>query len=159
MQHHDVTSMGGMSHDHGDMDMGDSDSCSMNMLFTWSYKNTCVVFHWWHIRSRFDLLLSILAVTFLGYLYEYLRYYIYKSQLNHASLSSNTGSPEFRRNKLYQSCWYGLQVGFSFMLMLVFMTYNGWLMIAVVLGAAWGHYSWGARVKPITEEVPCLACH
>ncbi|QLL30266.1 hypothetical protein HG536_0A00830 [Torulaspora globosa] len=159
MQHHDLTSTAGMSHGHGDMDMGDSDSCSMNMLFTWSYKNTCVIFRWWHIKTIYDLFLSFLAILFLSYLYEYLRYYIYKSQQNHGVLPGNSSSPERRRNKLYQSCWYGLQVGFSFMLMLVFMTYNGWLMIAVVLGATWGHYSWGARVKSATDEIPSMACH
>lgn len=143
---------------HGNMDMGDSDSCSMNMLFTWSYKNTCVVFRWWHIRKLSDMLLSFIAIMFLGYLYEYLRYYIFKSQANRAGVT-NTSSSSHRKNKFYNSCWYGLQVGYSFMLMLVFMTYNGWLMIAVVLGAIWGHYSWGTRIKPLADEIPALACH
>lgn len=145
---------------HGDMDMGHGDSCSMNMLFTWNYKNTCVVFRWWHIRKLSDMLLSFLVILALGYLYEYMRYYIYKSQANRgSSLTSGTNNTDHRRNKLYSSCWYGLQVGYSFMLMLVFMTYNGWLMIAVVLGATWGHYSWGSRVKPLAEDIPSMACH
>lgn len=149
MQHHSTTM------NHGDMDMGE-DSCSMNMLFTWNYKNTCVVFRWWHIKRLSDLLLSFLAIMILGYLYEYMRYYIHKSLANRGSQTTNI---DRRRNKLYNSCLYGLQVGYSFMLMLVFMTYNGWLMIAVVLGAIWGHYSWGSHVKTLAEDIPAMACH
>lgn len=155
----------GMSHgsmSHADMDMGD-DHCSMNMLFTWKYKNVCVIFSWWHIKKFSHLLFSFLAIVLLTYGYEYLKYYIYKSQINRgvtapssdASVSSNVG----RRNRLSQSCWYGLQVGYSFMLMLIFMTYNGWLMLAVVIGAVWGHYSWSPRIRSIALEEASLSCH
>lgn len=155
MQHQDMSSMSGMNHDHGDMDMGD-DTCSMNMVFTWSYKNTCVIFRWWHLKKLSDLVLSFLAIAFLAYLYEYLKYYISKVQINRSGIVTPNNTS--RNYRVYNSCWYGLQVGYSFMIMLVFMTYNGWLMLAVVLGAIWGHYSWGSRVRPSSDE-PSLACH
>ncbi|SCU86494.1 LANO_0C08174g1_1 [Lachancea nothofagi CBS 11611] len=136
--------------DHGDMDHGDSDMCSMNMLFTWNYKNTCVVFKWWHIRTVWHLLLSMAVITACAYLYEYLKYFSTKSLV--ASSNASMG----RTVQLKRASWYGAQVGFSLMLMLVFMTYNGWLMLAVVLGAAWGHYSWGILTESNTRT---LACH
>lgn len=144
-----------------DMEM-EHDTCSMNMLFTWSYKNTCVVFSWWHIRTLADLLFSFIALVGLSYLYEYLKYRIYKSQLefseNQGHNVSNINPEVNKRNKITNSCLYGLQVGYSFMLMLVFMTYNGWLMIAVVLGAVWGHYSWGSLIEQNFGQ-SSLACH
>lgn len=151
---------------HPGMDHG-SDSCSMNMLFTWNYKNTCVVFRWWHIKTLPGLLLSCVTIALISGLYEYLKYYIHNTQRPYETLhltnsSNNDGSPDStsrvsRKLALTKSMWYGVQVGYSFMLMLVFMTYNGWLMIAVVLGAAWGHYHWGSKCA--TTDSQSLACH
>ncbi|SCV00009.1 LAME_0G06942g1_1 [Lachancea meyersii CBS 8951] len=134
---------------HGDMDHGNKDMCSMNMLFTWNYKNTCVVFKWWHIRTLPHLILSVALIVLISYLYEYLKYYASKSAIT-------SGSGSGRSANIKRASWYGAQVGFSFMLMLVFMTYNGWLMLSVVVGAAWGHYSWGSAVESNTRN---LACH
>lgn len=65
-EHHQATTM---------MDMGDDDDqCSMNMLFNWDTKNLCVVFKWWHIRTTFDAILTLLIVVLLGMGYEYLKF-------------------------------------------------------------------------------------
>ncbi|KAM5507199.1 copper transpport protein [Microsporum canis] len=57
-------------HDHGDMDMG---KCSMNMLFTFSTENLCIVFPQWRVTGLFSLLLSLAAVMLLVAGYEALR--------------------------------------------------------------------------------------
>jgi copper transporter 1 len=66
--------------DHGHMDHGHDDTtqpmqpmCSMNMLFTWSTDNLCIVFRSWRITSTFSLLLSLLAIVALTAGYEALR--------------------------------------------------------------------------------------
>jgi copper transporter 1 len=43
------------------------------MLFTWNTENLCIVFKWWHIRSTFGLIASLLAVVALVAGYEALR--------------------------------------------------------------------------------------
>lgn len=43
------------------------------MLFTWDTTNLCIIFHWWHIRSTFTLLVSLVAVAFLTAGYELVR--------------------------------------------------------------------------------------
>ncbi|RMZ92722.1 hypothetical protein DV736_g19, partial [Chaetothyriales sp. CBS 134916] len=58
--------------DHGDMDMG-GDKCSMNMLFTWSSKNLCIVFSQWHVTGTLSLILSLLAIVALTAGYEWVR--------------------------------------------------------------------------------------
>ena len=53
--------------------------------------------------------------------------------------------------ELYHKQFY-LQVTVSYMLMLVFMTYNVWLCLAVALGAGAGYFCFGWR-KQSTHDV------
>ena len=123
------------------------------MIFTWDWKNTCVVFKWWHIRTFTDFVLTIIAVIALTAGYEWLKARVVawdeRTRGNVVGLSNNS----VKRYKVTRGVLYGIQVGFSFWLMLVFMTYNGWLMIAVGVGAALGNYIWGSRPDH------SLACH
>lgn len=43
------------------------------MIFTWDYKNLCIVFKWWHIRSFSGLLISLIAIVALCAGYEAVR--------------------------------------------------------------------------------------
>ncbi|ODQ78326.1 hypothetical protein BABINDRAFT_162965 [Babjeviella inositovora NRRL Y-12698] len=54
-----------------------------------------------------------------------------------------------------KSVVYAVQVGYSFMLMLVFMTYNGWFMLATIVGAGLGNFIWGGK----EVEARSMACH
>jgi copper transporter 1 len=71
---------------------------------------------------------------------------------------------------------YGASVGLSFFLMLVFMTYNvcltayfldtdrfvcaqAYLIFAVILGAAVGHYILGGTIEPSGPADKGMACH
>jgi len=59
---------------------------------------------------------------------------------------------------------YGATVFLSFFLMLIFMTYNAYLIAAVVIGASLGHYIFGStiNVDAILAESSGgkgLACH
>lgn len=54
---------------------------------------------------------------------------------------------------------YGASVGLSFFLMLVFMTYNAYLIFAVILGAAVGHYILGDTIEPNGPADKGMACH
>ncbi|KAK2800710.1 hypothetical protein FQN50_008020 [Emmonsiellopsis sp. PD_5] len=58
--------------DHGDMDMG-GDQCSMNMLFTMSSKNLCIIFKQWRVTGPFSLFLSLVAIVLLTAGYEGVR--------------------------------------------------------------------------------------
>ncbi|KPI41280.1 uncharacterized protein AB675_8040 [Cyphellophora attinorum] len=56
----------------GDMDMGEG-QCSMNMLFTWSSKNLCIIFPQWRVTGTASLLISLLAIIVLTAGYEWVR--------------------------------------------------------------------------------------
>ncbi|PGH18155.1 hypothetical protein AJ80_04542 [Polytolypa hystricis UAMH7299] len=63
-------SMHSTDHGHGDMD---GDTCDMNMLFTWSSKNLCIIFRQWRVTGTFSLLLSLVAIVLLTAGYEAVR--------------------------------------------------------------------------------------
>jgi copper transporter 1 len=56
---------------------------------------------------------------------------------------------------MYRSALYALLMGISFWLMLVFMTYNGYLMIALILGAGVGHYMFGQGKLAAARNISC----
>ncbi|KAL1378798.1 hypothetical protein pipiens_015342 [Culex pipiens pipiens] len=52
---------------------------------------------------------------------------------------------------LFQTFLHIVQVTLSFLLMLIFMTYNTWLCLAVVLGAALGYFLFGWKKSVIVD--------
>lgn len=130
------------------------------MIFTWDWNNTCIVFKWWHVRTFTGFVLTFIAIVFLGMGYEFAKYWFTRWEKRHINVilgaTTNSSTLEIRQYTLKRSVLYGFQVGYSFMLMLVFMTYNGWYMIAVVLGAAIGNNIWGSMTDTTDSS---MACH
>ncbi|KAF2719937.1 Ctr copper transporter [Polychaeton citri CBS 116435] len=228
----------GHSH-HMDMDHGDHmmPMCSMNMLFTWSTKNLCIVFSSWRVTGTFSLIASLVAVAALTAGYEavkeasrryedhlaarfdrvarksppkllpgmnlskgvcrclrsscwgmkctslalrYLTRDLYDHELhkvdegtvtadggisetNHNERSSLLGralgrqsvKAEEQQGKLIKGVLYGFQVFYSFFIMLLFMTYNGWIMIAVGVGATIGYLLFAGGKTSATKDAAC----
>jgi copper transporter 1 len=164
--------------DHGDMDHGHGgmdDMCSMSMLFTWDTSNLCIVFKWWHIRTTPGLILSLLIVVALSAGYEALREASRRYEcavtkrledLPNASNEPATETTPFlwtgssqqetsRHAHVIKAVLYAVQNFYAFMLMLVFMTYNGWVMVAVSLGAFVGYLLFGNSTSATKDN----ACH
>ncbi|XP_062715017.1 high affinity copper uptake protein 1 isoform X4 [Aedes albopictus] len=79
---------------------------------------------------------------------------------NNNGLATNGGGDEASRvvqptmlstMHLFQTFLHILQVTLSFLLMLIFMTYNTWLCVAVVLGAALGYFLFGWKKSVIVD--------
>lgn len=147
---------------HGGMDHGDGgmhDMCSMSMLFTWDTTNLCIVFRQWHVRSTTSLLFSLLAVVLIAVGYEAIRalsrrYEDTLAKRVQALPRQNQGQAD-QRAHIIKAVLYALQNFYAFMLMLVFMTYNGWVMIAVTLGAFIGYVTFGQKTSATKDN----ACH
>lgn len=154
-----------MNHHHADAG-STKDTCSMNTSFTWSYKDTCIIFSCWKIKTSLDLLLSCVVLISLSLTYEWLKYNLQLYNSRQVSLPLHLNG-HTRLNCVVGSCLYGCRVGFSFLLMLVFMTYNGWLMLSVLIGAMVGHYLFGYRFQQQQQQQDqflvtvndSLACH
>ncbi|KAK3337438.1 Ctr copper transporter family-domain-containing protein [Cercophora scortea] len=173
--HHDHSAM-----DHSSPgDASASAMCSMNMLFTWNTKNLCIVFRQWQITSPLSLVISLLAIVALVAGYEALREGIRvfeartSKRVETAPLDgppsgeeSVTESTPFlwstgqnrvqvtRRAHVIKSVLYGVQNFYAFMIMLIFMTYNGWVMIAVSVGAGLGYLIFGGQTT-IAKDTAC----
>ncbi|KIK98258.1 hypothetical protein PAXRUDRAFT_824055 [Paxillus rubicundulus Ve08.2h10] len=163
--------------------------CSMNMLWNTQIVNTCVVFRSWHIHSNAQFVVSFFAIVLLGVLYEYLRVFqrdfdarigakLSKGKRS-ASPVSRSGTPESSEDvallsgrrvkqtsvavpmyyRVLRAVLYGASVFLSFFLMLVFMTYNAYLILAVVVGAATGHYVFGGYVDFDNAGSKGMSCH
>ncbi|KAK9315732.1 Ctr copper transporter family-domain-containing protein [Lipomyces starkeyi] len=144
-------------------DFGESAHCRTHMLFTWDSKDLCIVFDWWHIRSSIGFLVSLLVVLVLSLGYEYIRAINAAVDSDAETLPGPSGSkkddrPTYLsrpRSRIYRAAVYALQVLYSFFLMLVFMTYNGWIMLAVVGGAFTGHLLWSSRFDRSSRGMFC----
>jgi len=161
--------------------------CSMNMLWNTQIIDTCVIFQSWHIRSYAQFVISFVVIVLLGVLYEYLRVLQRNvdvkigEKLNKgkraASPASGRSTPgedaallSGRRAKqtgdvvpthyrALRAGLYGASVFLSFFLMLVFMTYNAYLIFAVIAGAAIGHYVFGGFVNFDNTSGKGISCH
>ncbi|KAL1633176.1 copper transpport protein [Neofusicoccum ribis] len=143
----------------------------MNMLFTWDTTDLCIVFRGWHVGSTWSLLVSLVGVVVLCAGYELVRE---ASRRYEASVAARQGgvkiggsgvpapgravvawsAREEKRVKLIRAALYAVQVFYSFFIMLLFMTYNGWVMLAVAVGAFVGYLAFGQGSATKT-----VACH
>ncbi|KJR84865.1 solute carrier family 31 (copper transporter), member 1 [Sporothrix schenckii 1099-18] len=59
-----------------------------------------------------------------------------------------------KRAHVTKAVLYGIQNFYAFMIMLVFMTYNGWVMLSVSIGAFVGYLLFGGAT-PVVKETAC----
>lgn len=137
-----------MNHDHHDME---HDMCSMNMFINTDTTNLCIVFKQWRITGAWSLIQSLVIITLFAMAFEYLRECTRKYESRPIQLETRE-----RRRQFVKSILYALQVGVSFMLMLVFMTYNVYVMGAVVLGSGMGYYFFNSDPNGASKS---MACH
>jgi len=135
----------------------------MHMLWNTQIVDTCVIFQSWHIRTQFGFFLSFIAIVLLGILYERLRntqrlldIKISASLVGERRESAEnqllltTGPKQYAVppfHRVQRAALYGVSTFLSFFLMLVFMTYNAYLIGAVVLGAIIGHYIYSETIE------------
>ncbi|XP_032594611.1 high affinity copper uptake protein 1 isoform X2 [Drosophila grimshawi] len=163
--HGDMGMGGHSSHHHGSGGTGHGMEHMMSMAFHFGYDET-ILFSWWHIETVAGLIGSMIAIFLLALLYEGLKYYreylFWKTYnlLEYRPVTGPQRNPEAPRlpppsaaaapspvqptmlsiNHLYQTLLQVLQVTLSFLLMLIFMTYNVWLCMMVVLGSGVGYF-------------------
>lgn len=163
---------GHMGHDMPGMG-GDGPKCNMNMLFTWDTTDLCIVFPSWHISGTGSLIFSLLAVVLLTAGYEAIReisrrYEAYSkgimegprddadesSSLLGPGRNGGVGRSAEQQMKMIKAVLYAVQVFYSFFIMLLFMTYNGWIMLAVAVGAFVGYLMFSQ-----SSSTKSVACH
>jgi len=145
--------------DHGNMDHSTSHRCSMNMLFTWDTQDLCIVFRQWHVSGTPSLIWSLMAIIALTAGYEAIReisrrYEAHSNVRRADDIPRRSARVVERKSKVIKAALYALQVFYSFFIMLLFMTYNGWIMLAVAAGAFLGYILFGN-----VSATKSVACH
>lgn len=130
-------------------------STNIQMIFTWDWNNTCVVYKWWHVKTTFGFLGTLLALVMISMLYEFCRAWSSEWHRRQRPVLPTANVSRDASYRIKSAIMYAGLVAYSFMLMLVFMTYVGWYMIAVVVGAGIGNYLWTAD----GPETKALICH
>jgi len=148
----------------------------MMHMFFHGGTNATILFEGWEVSETGAFIGSVVAVFFLAFLYEPLKFYrehLYRHsfktvEVNTVSLQVENGGAEKETHKtvqvpmlscmhIRQTCLHVVQVVLSYFLMLIFMTYNYWLCLAVAAGAGAGYFFFGWKkslVVDITEH-----CH
>ncbi|GAA5822752.1 hypothetical protein JCM11251_004366 [Rhodosporidiobolus azoricus] len=164
------------------MDMGGSSSsgtqaCQMStMLWDWNWKDACFISEQWHVRSVGDYVGTIIGVFFITLSIEAVRrlgrdydksiktaYYKRESRAL-AALAKNmdvekedVGEPApFRpstKEHLIRSAFYGVQFSAAYILMLLAMSFNGGVVLAIFAGGFVG-YALFARDTAEAFELP-----
>ncbi|XP_031626339.1 high affinity copper uptake protein 1 isoform X2 [Contarinia nasturtii] len=143
----------------------------MDMTFHFGYTEE-ILFKQWSIDSTMGLILSVILIAAMAALYEGLKYYreylfwkTYNSLQYRAvtlpdknavvgvNSEDTTGVKPSMTSfmHIYQTFLHILQVTLSFLLMLIFMTYNVWLCLGVVVGAAIGYFLFGWKKSVIVD--------
>jgi len=163
---------------HSDHSM-DNDSSSMGhgMMHMFFHGGTAetILFEFWKISETGGLILSMILIFLLAFAYEGLKFYrehLYRHSFQTVQLSTvampveNGTLRETHKTvqvkilstmHVWQTILHIVQMVVSYFLMLIFMTYNVWLCIAVALGAGVGYFCFGWKksvVVDVTEH-----CH
>ncbi|XP_023939085.2 high affinity copper uptake protein 1 isoform X2 [Bicyclus anynana] len=155
------------SHDHHKQHSGHM----MSMTFHGGFVET-ILFSWWNVTKVEQFIGSFFAIFILAVLYEGLKYYrkhlLWKTYagLQYCAVAPPDkgvanicaqDEPQVIQPRMmsvahgWQTVLHGVQVLVSYMLMLVFMTYNTWLCAAVVLGSATGYFLFGWRESVVVD--------
>lgn len=173
---HDMAHQHDHNHDHDhdhDHDHGQDHGCGSghNMVF---HAGVCqeILFNGWMTTTALELLGSAVAIFLAAVLYEGLKYYREAlharamtakgdSQVNitknECGAGGNCGGPAVVKysmlssGHIIQTLLHFIQSIASYVLMLVFMTYNVWLCLALVLGLAVGYFFFGWRKTTIVD--------
>ncbi|XP_053613747.1 high affinity copper uptake protein 1-like [Plodia interpunctella] len=173
MNHGMAHGMDGTERHHHDVD--DVDACGAShhhaMVF---HTGVCqeILFNGWLTTNALELFGSAVAIFLAGILYEGLKYYrealharattatadsrvnITKNECGQNGNCSGTAIVKYSMlssGHIVQTLLHVIQSTASYILMLVFMTYNVWLCIALVLGLAVGYFFFGWRKNTVVD--------
>ncbi|KAJ7028312.1 Ctr copper transporter [Mycena alexandri] len=153
--------------------------CAMNMLWNTQIVDTCIVFRTWHVSSTTTFLVSCAVIMALGVLYEALRatqktldarlvrelpgaVSLGEDARDVSTTSAGSTSKGLKiplHYRALRAALYGASIFLSFFLMLVFMTYNAYLILATVLGATVGHFIFSGTLDVRRDDPKNMACH
>lgn len=157
----------------------DPHACKISMLWNWYTIDTCFIAKSWHVTSRGMFAGSCIGVFFFVFACQWLSRISKEFDAVLASnYDPNTSQNNFNSQvnplihsvshkwlvkpdtavplhyHLIKTLLYTLEWGASYLIMLLFMYYNGYIIISCILGAFFGKLVFGYN-EPFTFDVNC----
>jgi len=146
----------------------------MHMTFYFGYENVDVLFSGITINTKAEMIWACLILFIISMLYEGLKV-LRQSLLRHSltrdvtkysppSVYSSNAADNIittRTLKLrkmtslphvIQTFLHALQISVSYALMLIFMTYNGYLAISIIIGSSCGYFLFGWKQSVVVDS-------
>lgn len=151
MEHSNMKSNMDMGHDMPGMKM-----CKMSMTLNSDYENLCILTEKVMVTTKTQLVMAMVGIALFTMMYEYFKLFVDQLQEKYTQYvqSNMVTEKERQRYKLRFSTAYALSVGYSFIIMLLFMTFNVWVMLSVCIGAGVGHFLFDKKSSAVS-----LVCH
>ncbi|WWD18267.1 hypothetical protein CI109_102717 [Kwoniella shandongensis] len=134
-------------------------ACSVSMLWNWDVVDTCFLAEGWHITSRGMFAATCIGVALLGMVLEVTRMLakdydtLLRKQLSVIQLNPRRRSRRATPlQQVIRTVLYTVSFGISYLLMLLAMYYNGYIIISIFLGVGIGHFLCDWFTIPDTEE-------
>ncbi|KAI1080786.1 Ctr-domain-containing protein [Whalleya microplaca] len=149
--------------DHGNMDMGSNATCTHSMVWNWNTIGACFFAESWRIGNDGMMAASCIGVLLLVVCLELLRRLgkeydnfilrqfqqhvaaqIHGSRINDTDTSSlGAQAVTFRATPLQQlirSIIHAVSFGLAYIIMLIAMSFNGYIIISIIIGAGIGKF-------------------
>lgn len=120
-------------------------TCKMSMSFNAHYKDLCILTSAWHIHNVPQLVLSIILLIAFCAGYEAYKSFFTIMDRRYSQLA-NSNVVTDKERKLFKfklTLIYAGAIAYSMTVMLLFMSFNFWVMGSVVIGEAIGYWFWG----------------
>ncbi|GMR40256.1 hypothetical protein PMAYCL1PPCAC_10451 [Pristionchus mayeri] len=133
------------------MDMGNSTMAPMKMDPMWMWFHTdiddMVLFHFWQIHDVGTMIYSCAIILLAGVLLEFLKLarHLVDKRFPHRA-GSSYAEKFFSVGHLLQTALFGVQMVWSYLCMLVFMTFSVWLGASLIIGIVLGFFLFGAKL-------------
>ncbi|OZJ03836.1 hypothetical protein BZG36_04314 [Bifiguratus adelaidae] len=157
--------------DMGSMGHSPAHACKISMLLNWYVEDACFISAAWHIRTRAQFAGTIIGVFFIAALIEGTRRLsrefdrrltkAHLARIQENGLDSKTNPGEsmqtlvpvmpFWREQLVRGFLYGLQYTAAFFVMLLGMSFNVPVLIAIFTGATFGYIVFGRDTLLLAE--------
>ncbi|CAP94742.1 Pc18g05180 [Penicillium rubens Wisconsin 54-1255] len=150
--------MGGM--DHGGMHMGNS--CKISMLWNWNTVDACFLAKSWHIKSRgmfagscigvICLVLSLELLRRLGRVYD--SFIVRRARLRRLYIQEGMLAP-YRPSLVehsVRSLLHMVQFAVAYIIMLLAMYFNGYIIICIFIGAFLGAFIFSWEPVDLNKE-------
>ncbi|WVF70016.1 hypothetical protein IAT40_004802 [Kwoniella sp. CBS 6097] len=154
--------------DHSSMSSGDGAECKVSMLWNWNVIDSCFLTSGWHIKNRGMFAASCIGIAFLAISLEVLRRVArdydrwITRQLSNINMKNYRPRRATPLQQLLRTLLHVTQFGVAYLLMLLAMYYNGYVIISILIGTGIGKFfcDWLVMGIPATtaEEDPTMCC-